>query len=338
MDDLLGMTEAGLRGWAMAQGLPAFRGSQLFTALQRRSATGGADFAVLPPALRERLAAAGAAALPTEGKRREAADGTVKSLLILGDGAAVECVSLPTAARHSVCVSTQVGCAVGCAFCASGRDGFGRDLTAGEIVAQVLHHQNRRPVTNVVYMGSGEPCFNLDAVVQAIRVLGEPHGLGLGRRRHTISTAGVPAGIRRLAAEEPQVTLALSLHAADDATRSRLVPLNRRWPLAAVLAAVADHAAATGRRPTFEYALLAGINDDAGHLAALAALARTHGAHVNLIPCNPVPGLDGRASTPAAVAAARASLAAAGVNVTIRRRRGSDIDAACGQLARSVRD
>jgi 23S rRNA (adenine2503-C2)-methyltransferase len=231
-------------------------------------------------------------------------------------------------------VSSQVGCAVGCTFCASGLNGVERDLTAGEIVWQVLFHHRRRPVTNVVFMGSGEPLFNYDNVIKAIRIMGEPRGMGLGRRRFTVSTSGVPKRIRQLAEDEPQVTLAFSLHAADDETRSTIVPLNRRWPLDEVLGAMQDYSAKVSRRMTLEYVLLGDDNMSVGHAERLAAVAQRFAAHINLIPFNPVFETRHRRPSEAEVLAFAARVQLLGGNVTVRGQRGADIDAACGQLRR----
>jgi len=323
----------GLVAWAGSRGLPAYRGRQLFDFLHRRVPDRFADCTELPAGLRAELDALGPPAPAREVTREESRDGTVKSLLALRDGRRVECVSIPTAERHTVCVSTQVGCAVACTFCASGLRGVERDCTVGEIVYQVLHHHRRRPVTNVVYMGSGEPMFNYPRVLTSLRILVDPHGLGLGRRRFTVSTSGVPDGIRQLAEDEPQVTLALSLHAADDATRDRLVPLNRRWPLSTIMAAMDDYAAATNRRITLEYVCLADANLAPVHARSLAALAREHRAHVNLIPFNAVSGTPHRPPTHDQVLSFHATLGEYGVNATVRGQRGADIAAACGQLA-----
>jgi 23S rRNA (adenine2503-C2)-methyltransferase len=331
--DLLGLTLDGCRAWSASLGLPAFRGEQIFAGLYRGAAR-FAEIKGLPAELAARLDAGFSTGALVEAKRQESRDGTVKSLLRLHDGKLVECVSIPTATRHTVCVSSQVGCAVGCTFCASGMNGVERDLTAGEIVYQILFHHLRRPVTNVVFMGSGEPLFNYDHVLQAIRVLAEPKGLGLGRRRFTVSTSGVPARIRQLAADEPQVTLALSLHAADDETRSRIVPLNRRWPLADLLAAMEDYSAAVNRRMTLEYVLLADANRTEAHAGSLASIARRFGAHINLIPFNPVTETPHRRPSTDEVRAFEAQVTAAGGHATVRGQRGADIDAACGQLRR----
>jgi 23S rRNA (adenine2503-C2)-methyltransferase len=211
-----------------------------------------------------------------------------------------------------------------------------RDLSAGEIVYQVWFHHQRRAVTNVVFMGSGEPMFNYDNVRKAINVLSDPATLGLGRRRFTISTSGVPARIRQLAVDEPQITLALSLHAADDETRSRIVPLNRRWPLAELLAAMDDYSRTVNRRMTFEYVLLAGDNMGDEHARRLAEIARRYGAHINLMPYNPVAGSAHVRPMSAQVADFAAKVSALGGHCTVRGQRGADIDAACGQLRRRV--
>jgi 23S rRNA (adenine2503-C2)-methyltransferase len=332
--DPFGLTLAEARAWAASLGLPPFRGEQLMRGAYRAGVTRFAEVKGLPRDLAERLDAAGSLAPASEVKRQESRDGTVKSLLRLHDGKLVECVSIPTVERHTVCVSSQVGCAVGCSFCASGLNGVERDLTPGEIVWQVVHHHRTSPVTNVVFMGSGEPMFNYDNVLHAIRILGDAAGLGLGRRRLTVSTSGVPARIRQLAEDEPQITLALSLHAGDDGTRSRLVPLNVRWPLAEVLGAMGDYAAKVGRRPTLEYVLLADANMTPAHAQSLAAAARPLGAHINLIPFNPVIETGHRRPTPAEVRTFADQLARVGGHATVRGARGTDIDAACGQLKR----
>jgi 23S rRNA (adenine2503-C2)-methyltransferase len=331
--DVYGMTRAQFRTWAEGMGLPGFRGEQAFHAFSR-GARSFSEVKGLPRELAARLEAAIPLGIASESKRQESNDGTVKSLLSMHDGRLVECVSIPTATRHTVCVSSQVGCAVGCTFCASGQNGLERDLSAGEIVYQVLFHHQRRPVTNVVFMGSGEPLFNYDQVLQAIRVLAEPEGLGLGRRRFTVSTSGVPARIRQLAIDEPQVTLALSLHAPDDETRSRIVPLNRRWPLPELLSAMADYSERVNRRMTLEYVLLSDANMSPEQARELAGLARRFQAHINLIPFNPVTETVHRRPSTLEVEEFAARVSIAGGNVTIRGQRGADIDAACGQLRR----
>lgn len=334
--DLVGAGVEGLRQWAASVGLPAFRGAQIARGLWHGGANHFAEVRGLPRELAARLDSGFALVPAVEARRQESQDGTVKSLLRFADGKLAECVSIPTSDRHTVCVSSQVGCAVGCSFCASGLNGVERDLTAGEIAFQVLHHHRVRPVTNVVFMGSGEPLFNYDNLLAAIRVLADPDGLGLGRRRFTVSTSGVPARIRQLGRDEPQVTLALSLHAADDETRSRLVPLNRRWPIAELMAAMDEYGALVSRRITLEYVCLAGDNLGEAHAERLAAIARRHQAHINLIPFNPVIETAHRRPDEAEVAAFLAAVTRHGGHATVRGQRGNDIDAACGQLKRRV--
>lgn len=331
--DFYGCTPNDLKAWAEMSDLPAYRGHQLFTFLHHQQPTRFAEVSVFPQALRDALDAQHTLAPAQEVARQESQDGTVKSLLEFQDGKRAECVSIPTSTRHTVCVSSQVGCAVGCSFCASGLNGVIRDLSAGEIVYQVLHHHRRRPVTHMVFMGSGEPLFNYQMVLRAVSILGDRKGLGLGRRRITISTSGVAERIRQLAEDEPQVTLALSLHAADDATRSRLVPLNKRWDINALTAALQDYSARVGRRMTFEYVLLADANMSPEHAYDLGQLARRFGAHINLIPFNPVIQTPHQRPHWDEVERFAAEVAAAGGHATIRGQRGADIDAACGQLA-----
>lgn len=290
----------------------------------------------VPLALRRRLAEAlpEALALTTEAS----ADGgdTVKWLWTLGDGSRLETVLMHYPQRSTVCVSSQAGCAMACGFCATGQAGFRRHLTAGEIVEQVVRAARRarddgRRLGNVVFMGMGEPLANYDATWAAIRRIHDD--LGLGARHLTVSTVGVVPGIRRMAAEDLPVNLAVSLHAADDALRDELVPLNRRYPLAELADACREHIERTGRRLSFEWALIDGVNDRPVDAERLAAYARSLRAHVNLIPLNPTPGYPTRGTSPAGVEAFRAALAGRGVNVTVRDTRGTAIDAACGQLA-----
>jgi 23S rRNA (adenine2503-C2)-methyltransferase len=238
-----------------------------------------------------------------------------------------------------VCISSQAGCAMGCTFCATGQAGFERQLDAGEIVEQVARaaHASPDPVKNVVFMGMGEPLANYDATWTAVERL---HGdFGISARHLTISTVGIVPGIRRLATEALPVTLAISLHAPDDALRDTMIPINRRYPLAEVMDAAAELAASRGRRVTFEYACIAGVNDDPGHAHALLRLLRplgTRGNHVNLIPLNDTEGFAGTAPATRRMQAFAEILRAGGLTATIRRNRGTDIDAACGQLRSRV--
>jgi 23S rRNA (adenine2503-C2)-methyltransferase len=269
---------------------------------------------------------------------------TEKALHRLADGALVESVLMhyPAAPgrreRHTLCISSQAGCAVGCPFCATGELGFSRDLETAEIVDQVRSAARRlaadgKRLTNVVFMGMGEPLLNLDRVLDAVDALNDPRRFGLGARHITVSTSGVVPGIRRLTALGPQFTLAISLHAARDALRDVLVPLNRRWPVAEVVAAARDHARATGRRVSYETTMIGGVNDTPVDAAAMADLLRGDHAHVNLIPMNPVAHTPWTASPDDAIERFAATLREAGIQTTIRRNRGQEIGAACGQLA-----
>ncbi len=269
---------------------------------------------------------------------------TEKGLHRLSDGALIESVLMHYPARtgqrerNTLCISSQAGCAVGCPFCATGELGFGRDLETAEIVDQVRAAARRlaergRRLTNVVFMGMGEPLLNLDRVLEAVTALSDPRRFGLGARHITVSTSGVVPGIRRLTALGPQFTLAVSLHAARDPLRDVLVPLNRRWPVAEVVAAARDHARTTGRRISYEVTLIGGINDTPADADALADLLHDDHVHVNLIPMNPVAHTPWQASPMPVIEAFAATLRAAGIATTVRRNRGQEIGAACGQLA-----
>jgi len=328
------LTRADLAG--LLAGEPAYRVEQLWAGLARGD--GPAAVSSLPRPLRDRLAADPALAPSLAPEAEMAADGgtTVKWRHALGDGRRIETVLMAYPGRATVCVSTQAGCAMGCGFCATGQAGFERNLTTGEVVEQVVRaaaaaRAGGRRLSHVVFMGMGEPLANYDRVWAAVERI---HGdLGLSARHLTISTVGLVPGIRRLAGEALPVNLAVSLHAADDELRDRLVPVNRRYRLAELLAACERWRQSRNRRLSFEWALIDGVNDRAADADRLAALARPLGAHVNLIPLNPTPGWPTRGSPPAAVAAFRGRLAGAGVNATVRRTRGGAVDAACGQLA-----
>ena len=295
-----GLLPADLARWLDERGEPAYRGRQLADAVWRSGAAALDDVLTLPGALREALATAFRFDTVADTELRLSDGGlTEKALHRLSDGALVESVLMHYPARagqrerHTLCISSQAGCAVGCPFCATGELGFTRDLDTAEIVDQVRHAARRlaadgRRLTNVVFMGMGEPLLNLDRVLAAVDALNDPDRFGLGARHITVSTSGVVPGIRRLTALGPQFTLAVSLHAARDALRDVLVPLNRRWPIAEVVAAARDHAAATGRRVTYEATMIAGINDTPADAEAMAELLRGDHAHVNLIPMNPV--------------------------------------------------
>jgi 23S rRNA (adenine2503-C2)-methyltransferase len=271
---------------------PQFRYAQVLEHLLRRPLLPFAEASVLPGGLRESLDQAGVSTLSTVAQR-QGTDGTTKMLLEAVDGSRVEAVLLPYGNRVTACISSQVGCAVGCAFCATGAMGFLRNLTTAEIVDQIraasgLARSSGRRINNVVYMGMGEPLLNLGAVLDSIRVLTAPSGFGLSHRALSVSTVGIPGGILRLARAEPQVNLALSLHAPDDATRAILVPEGFRHPLAQILDAAWEHFAITGRKLLVEYVLLAGVNDSPDHARRLAALLKGHVITVNLLAWNPV--------------------------------------------------
>jgi len=342
---LSGLPIDALVGWFAERGEPAYRARQVGDALWRGDATTADDIRTLPATLREALAADFRFDTVADTELRLSDGGlTEKGLHRLADGALIESVLMHYPARprqrerHTLCISSQAGCAVGCPFCATGELGYGRDLEIAEIVDQVRHAARRLAVdgkrlTNVVFMGMGEPLLNLDRVLAAVDALNDPRRFGLGARHITVSTSGVVPGIRRLTALGPQFTLAVSLHAARDALRDVLVPLNRRWPVAEVVAAAREHAAATGRRGTYEATMIAGINDTELDARSMAELLRGDHAHVNLIPMNPVAHTPWTASPDPVIEAFAAVLAEAGVTATIRRNRGQEIGAACGQLA-----
>jgi 23S rRNA (adenine2503-C2)-methyltransferase len=335
-----------LAAWVDAQGEPSYRVRQIADAVWKGGGvTDAATMRTLPAALRDALARD--FRLDTVGDTEiRLADGgqTEKALHRLDDGALIESVLMHYPARgtsrerHTLCISSQAGCAVGCPFCATGELGFGRDLEVAEIVDQARNAERRlaadgRHLTNIVFMGMGEPLLNLDRVLASVEALNDPRRFGLGARHITVSTSGVVPGIRRLTALGPQFTLAISLHAARDALRDVLVPLNRRWPVAEVVAAARDHARATGRRISYEYTMIGGVNDTPADAAALADLLRGDHAHVNLIPMNPVAHTPWQASPMPTIEAFAATLREAGIGTTIRRNRGQEVGAACGQLA-----
>jgi 23S rRNA (adenine2503-C2)-methyltransferase len=317
-------------------GEPRYRIDQLWEGLYRR----GQDLAeqtTLPKALRSRLDDELPPALEAVAESGSADGATTKWLWQLPGGARVETVLMHYADRSTVCVSTQAGCAMACGFCATGQAGFDRNLTVGEIVEQVIRASQRsraldppRRVSNVVFMGMGEPLANYDNVWGAIRRL---HGdMGISARHLTVSTVGMIPGILRFATESLPVNLAVSLHAANDALRDELVPINRRYPLAELAAACRRYLEAKHRRLSFEWAMIDGVNDRESDGRELAAYARALRAHINLIPLNPTPGYPTPGTPPERVAAFRDLLGDLGANATVRQNRGADIDAACGQL------
>ena len=331
---MVGATREEVRAFVASLGEPAYRGDQVLRWVYGQGAADFDSMTNLPKATRARLAEAAAVHTSSVAEARSSADGTEKLLVALADGERVETVLIPEGTRRTVCVSTQVGCPVGCVFCASGQSGFVRDLTAGEIVEQVLHARRRfaapGALTHVVFMGIGEPLANYEAVVRAIGILTASWGLALGPRRITVSTVGLPARIRRLAAEGLGVNLAVSLHASDDLTRARLIP--GAHPLREVVAAAQAYLRETGREVTFEYVLINNVNDSADDARGLAELIGKLPILVNLLPLNPVAGLPWEEPPAARVAAFAAELKRHRVRVQRRRRRGADIEAACGQL------
>jgi 23S rRNA (adenine2503-C2)-methyltransferase len=334
-----------LEQWFREHGEPAYRARQVADVIWRGAFTQASAIRTLPEGLRADLDAAFRLDTVADTEIRLADAGlTEKALHRLADGALVESVLMHYPARgsqrerHTLCISSQAGCAVGCPFCATGELGFTRDLETAEIVDQVRHAARRlaadgRRLTNVVFMGMGEPLLNLDRVLAAVDALNDRRRFGLGARHITVSTSGVVPGIRRLTALGPQFTLAVSLHAARDSLRDVLVPLNRRWPIAEVVTAAREHAAVTGRRVTYEVTMIAGVNDTPLDATAMANLLRGDHAHVNLIPMNPVAHTPWVASDDATIEGFAAVLRDAGIGTTIRRNRGQEIGAACGQLA-----
>jgi 23S rRNA (adenine2503-C2)-methyltransferase len=319
-------------------GEPPFRARQVYAALTRDLATGFADMTTLPRRLREQLAVRLRPVSLDEVETRVSRRGdALKTLFVTADGHPVEAVLMTYARSATVCVSSQVGCAVGCPFCASGRLGLRRDLTAEEMVDQALAAQRAlrpegRRLTNVVVMGMGEPFHNYDATLRACRVLNDPDGFALAARAMSVSTAGVVPGIERFAAEPLQLNLAVSLHAATDDLRDTLVPLNRQYPLDALFAACETYVKRTRRKLFFEYVVLAGVNDTPEQAKALVARLRRPLYHLNLIAYNQAGGRFARPSREA-LEEFRSRIEAGGLRCTVRRSPGDDIEAACGQLA-----
>lgn len=344
--NLFDLDRRGLEAFLAGQGEKPWRATQLMQWIYQRRSLDFDAMTDLGKALRARLAAGSEMPLPQIAREQASADGTVKWLLRLADGNAVETVFIPEEGRGTLCISSQVGCTLNCSFCSTARQGYNRNLATAEIVSQVFiasralaaRGLGERPITNVVLMGMGEPLLNFDNVVRAIDVLLDDHAWGLSRRRVTLSTAGVVPGIDRLREVAP-VSLAVSLHATNDALRDELVPVNRKYPLAELLAACRRYVdRQPRRRVTFEYVMLEGINDSLAEARALVRLLRGVPSKVNLIPFNPFPGTAYRTSERAVIDRFRDVLMGAGIMTVTRRTRGDDIDAACGQLAGQVMD
>jgi len=350
--NLLDFDLDGLTAFCEQLGEKRFRAVQLFRWIHQKGESDPSQMTDLAKSLREKLPSAATVKTLPVLSRQDSADGTIKWLFDVGDGNAVETVFIPEDDRGTLCVSSQAGCAVGCRFCSTGHQGFSRNLTTGEILAQLWQAEfflrqhlksAERVITNVVMMGMGEPLQNYSALVPALKVMLDDHAYGLSRRRVTVSTSGVVPMIDRLAADVP-VALAVSLHAPDDALRDSLVPLNRKYPLSELLDACVRYLPAAPRDfITFEYCMLDGVNDTPDHARELLELLRGHGERgvpckINLIPFNPFPDSGLRCSPRAVVQQFARILSDGGLVTTVRKTRGDDIDAACGQLAGDVLD
>jgi 23S rRNA (adenine2503-C2)-methyltransferase len=345
-----GMSTNELAGLVESLGEPGYRGKQLRHWIYKGLAFSFDEMTDLPAAFRERLAVA--ARIYSVEPIREASgqDGTVKVLFKLADGLTIETALMSYGedggeGRHTICVSTQAGCAIGCPFCATGKQGLQRNLTAGEIIDQALYFARYLKrvgqwgkngaggrVSNIVFMGMGEPLANYESLMQAIEMLNAPEGFGLGARNMTVSTAGLVPQIERFTREKLQVGLAVSLHTADNRLRNRLVPVNRKYPLERLIPACRDYVRTTGRRLSFEYVLLKGINDSPAQAQALSILLRGMNCHVNLIPANATGDRTFRPPAKGQVLSFEQELQQSGINVTLRQPRGQDINAGCGQL------
>ncbi|HET9898327.1 MAG TPA: 23S rRNA (adenine(2503)-C(2))-methyltransferase RlmN [Streptosporangiaceae bacterium] len=348
---LADLDAAGRRAAVAELGLPAFRADQLSRHYFGRLTDAPGDMTDLPAGLRSQLAEALLPQLLAPAREQSCDDGmTRKTLWRAADGAFVESVLMRYPSRVTICVSSQAGCGMACPFCATGQAGLTRNLSTGEIIAQIFSGARSLAdgrlaggsgrLSNVVFMGMGEPLANYAAVVRAVRRISSavPDGFGISQRAITVSTVGLVPAMERLASEGLSCRLAVSLHAPDDALRDTLVPVNRRFPVASVLAAAWSYAAVTGRRVSIEYALIRDVNDQAWRADALASLLAGQLAHVNLIPLNPTPGSRWTASDPAVASEFEYRLARRGIPVTVRDTRGREIDGACGQLAAATRD
>jgi 23S rRNA (adenine2503-C2)-methyltransferase len=335
---LLNAIDELLTPWMKAHGQGAYRVGQVRRWLFAQRAQSFADMTDLPQSLREELAADFTLWNSTIARHTQADDGTEKLLLTLADGGQIECVLLRDETRRTICISTQVGCGMGCVFCASGLEGLQRNLTTGEIIEQLLQLQMRltpeERLSHIVVMGMGEPLANLDALLPALDEATREDGLGISARRITISTVGLTKAMRRLTDTNPRYRLAVSLHAPNDELRQKIVPIADKIPLADVLAEADNYFEQSGRQLTFEYVLLAGMNDSVADAVELAELLAGRTAMLNIIPYNPVAGLPYETPSTAAQRAFRQQLEQRSINVHFRHRKGDAIDAACGQLRR----
>jgi 23S rRNA (adenine2503-C2)-methyltransferase len=329
------LTPSELAVWLVKHSQPGYRARQVYEALYQKGQPDPASWTTLPKPMRDELASE----FPTPGlsliQQQTSSDGTAKWLWKLPDGQSVETVMIPADGRRTVCVSTQVGCAYRCGFCASGMQGFFRDLTAGEIVQQVaLVDRALKPdrVSNIVFMGMGEPLSNYENLIRAIRIINSPDGLKVGARKITISTVGLIPMMERLAKEGLQLELAVSLHAPNDGIRGKLMPVNKRYPMVRLLAACRAFVKATKRLITFEYILIDGLNDQPQHAEELAGRLKGLLCKVNLIPCHPIPGTPWGRPPEERMLAFEKKLKEKGIACTLRQSRGLDIEGACGQL------
>ena len=336
---LLDQTHEQILSWLSEQSQPKFRGAQIRDWLTSKRADSYEQMTNLPKPLRERLQADFAIWTSEVAKTHVANDGTEKMLLQWPDRNRIECVLLREADRRTVCMSTQVGCAMGCVFCASGIGGVERNLTTGEMIEQLLRVQRLLPVderlSHIVVMGMGEPLANVECLMPTLEFATDEKGLGISPRRITISTVGLPSALDKLTERGSKYHLAVSLHAPNDELRNKLVPVNKSIGLTPILEAADRYFEASGRRLTFEYVLLAGINDAVEHARELADRLRGRPAMLNVIPYNPVDGLPYRTPSATALKKFRSALESAGINVMVRQRKGDKINAACGQLRRN---
>jgi 23S rRNA (adenine2503-C2)-methyltransferase len=336
LPNLFGLDSAGLRVALLALGEPEYRARQLYSWLYRKRARSLDGMTNLPRALRARLGESHSLGWPEVQEKSCSTDGTVKYLFRLDDGATIESVYIPEERRRTICISTQVGCPLRCAFCLTGISGYRRNLRPGEILGQVATVMAEAPPReqpwNVVVMGMGEPLLNYDGTVAALRVLMDPDGFGVAARKLTVSTVGILPALRRLMEEPLRPNLAISLHAPTQDLRRRLMPIDEKYPLAEVIEAARAYPIPRGGLITYEYVLLRGVNDGVEHARALARLLRGGRAKINLIPLNPAPDIPFDPPTEEAVDAFAAVLSAAHFTVSVRRQRGGDILAACGQM------
>lgn len=338
--NLLDLDRPGMEALIADMGFKPFHGRNLLKWIHKHGVTDFAQMTDLPKVLRERLAAETRIGLPEIVFEQPSLDGTTKWVLELDDGQRIETVYIPDGDRSTICVSSQVGCALDCSFCSTARQGFNRNLTTAEIIGQVwaATRELGRPPSNVVLMGMGEPLANFDNVVRAMQLMTEDLAYMIARTRVTLSTSGIVPALRRLR-EASNVSLAVSLHVPDNALRDELVPINRKYPLEELIPACRDYIAGEKRRKiTWEYVMLDGVNDSIAHAKALIRLLQGIPSKVNLIPFNPFPGTDYRTSPPERIDAFRQRLIRAGIITITRKTRGDDIDAACGQLVGRVRD